>query len=71
MSKLTAQQRYDQRIANAKMKLEERDFHGLADEAMDLRELVAAHPELRRHEESLWSRKGGERAYARALRRKR
>lgn len=39
------------------MKLYEHDFHGVADEAMDIRELVAAYPELRAHEERLWSRK--------------
>lgn len=40
------------------MKTAEHDWHGVMDEAADLRELIAAYPQLRRHEERLWSRRG-------------
>lgn len=50
------QQRYDHRRANLLMKVAECDWHGVADEAMDIRELIAAYPDLRKHEEAMWSR---------------
>lgn len=30
------------------MKVEQRDWHGVADAAMDIRDIVAAHPDLER-----------------------
>ena len=56
-SPTSPQHRYEHRVANLLMKVTECDWHGVADEAMDIRELIAAYPELRKHEERLWSRR--------------
>lgn len=38
------------------MAVAEHDWHCVADLAMDIRELIAAYPELREHEHKVWSR---------------
>lgn len=53
----TPQERYDAHIQGVLLALSEHDWHAVADHAMDVRELIAAHPELRRHEEKVWSRR--------------
>jgi hypothetical protein len=44
---LTHQQRFEVFLQYLQMKIQERDWHGVADCAMDMRELEAAHPELK------------------------
>ena len=53
---LTPQERYDHKLKSVLVAIAEHDWHAVADLAMDVRELIAAHPELRKHEERLWSR---------------
>lgn len=55
--RLTPQQRYEKHIEGILLAIGEHDWHSVADHAMDIRELVAAHPELRKHEERSWSRR--------------
>lgn len=54
---LTPQERYDHKIQSMLIAMAEHDWHAVADLAMDIRELVAAYPELREHEQQMWSRK--------------
>lgn len=54
---MTPQERYDLRMKCMCLAFAERDWHGLADQAMDMRELEAAFPELKKHEVRLWSRR--------------
>ena len=53
---LSPEQRYSMRVQSMILGIAEHDWHAVADCAMDIRELVAAHPELRRHEQRLWSK---------------
>ena len=55
--RLTPQVRYNHKVESILIALGEHDFHGVQDFASDLRELVAAYPELREHEARLWSRR--------------
>ena len=50
------EQRYQQRVQGMILSISEHDWHGVMDAAADIRELVAAHPELRKHEQKLWSK---------------
>lgn len=43
---MTPQEQYDMLIRYCAMKLEQGDLHGIADAAMDLRDLAAKHPGL-------------------------
>lgn len=45
---MTPQDAFDTYMRYLWMKVNERDWHGVADCAMDLRELEAKHPELKR-----------------------
>lgn len=54
---MTPEQRYQARIQSMVLAITEHDWHAVMDAAADIRELVAAHPELRKHEARLWSRK--------------
>lgn len=54
---LTPEQRYQHKIQAIFIAISEHDFHAVADLAMDIRELIAAFPALRKHDERLWSRK--------------
>ena len=54
-TQMTPQLRYDGHIQGILLAMAEHDWHSVADHAMDIRELVAAHPELRKHEQKLWS----------------
>jgi hypothetical protein len=45
---MTLQEHYDCYLKYLLMKVYEREWHGVADAAMDLRELEAKHPELKR-----------------------
>lgn len=56
---MTPQQRYDAHIEGMLLSMGEHDWHAVADHAMDIRELVAAHPALREHEKRMWSKRGG------------
>jgi hypothetical protein len=44
---MTPQDQYERYLAYLLMKVEQRDWHGVSDAANDLRELEAAHPELK------------------------
>lgn len=44
---MSPQERHAILLAYLKMKVEERDWHGVADAANDLREMEAKHPETR------------------------
>ena len=55
LSPLTPEARYRWRIQTMILCISEHDWHGVMDAAADIRELVAAHPELRKHEQKLWS----------------
>lgn len=48
MNGLAPEDRRSTLIEYLKMKVEEADWHGVADAACDLRELEAAHPELKK-----------------------
>ena len=41
-------ERWRRYLSYLEMKVEERDWHGVADAAMDIRELEAEHPSLKR-----------------------
>lgn len=45
---LSLEEQYRAYITYLVMKVQLKDWHGVADAAMDLRELEAAHPELRK-----------------------
>lgn len=49
---MTAREQYDAYLAYLRMKIEQKDWHGVADAAMDLRELEATFPELKKDRES-------------------
>lgn len=53
---MSPQQRYDGHIAGLKLAIAEHDWHSVMDHAADLRELIAANPELLRHQDALWLR---------------
>ena len=49
---MTAVEQHGLMVAYLKMKVEQADWHGVADAAMDLREIEASHPEMA----SQWNR---------------
>lgn len=53
---LSPTERYQEHVRAMFLAISEHDWHCVADCAMDIRELVAAHPELRRFEARLWSK---------------
>ena len=44
---MSPRERWDRYLAYLKMKVDERDWHGVSDAATDLRELEAEHPHLK------------------------
>lgn len=64
---MTSREQYDAYLVYLRMKIEQKDWHGVADAAMDLRELEASFPELKRDREPPLSNKAGFSADAPAM----
>ena len=45
---MTPREQYEAYLVYLRMKIEQKDWHGVADAAMDLRELEASFPELKK-----------------------